>query len=51
MTIRNWITATYGDQICVELKLGHFEKYIRNTCEVLKHDAGEGWRRAAGLTT
>jgi hypothetical protein len=26
------------------LKLGHFGKYIRNTCKVLKCGAGEGWR-------
>jgi hypothetical protein len=30
------------------LKLGHFGKYIRNTWEVLKYDAGEGWRRSVG---
>ena len=26
------------------LKLGHFGKYIRNTWEVLKCEAVEGWR-------
>ena len=30
------------------LKLGHFVKFIRNTAEVLKCDAGEGWRRSVG---
>jgi hypothetical protein len=30
------------------LKRGHFGKQIRNTCEVLKCDAGEGWRRSVG---
>jgi hypothetical protein len=30
------------------LKLGHFEKDIRNTFKVLKYGAGEGWRRSVG---
>jgi len=30
------------------LKLGHFEKQIRNTLKVLKCGAGEGWSRSAG---
>jgi hypothetical protein len=30
------------------LKLGHFEKEIRNTWKVLKCGAGEGWRRSVG---
>jgi len=30
------------------LKLGHFDKYIRNSWEVLKYSAGEGWRRSFG---
>jgi hypothetical protein len=29
----------------VVLKLGRFEKQIRNTLEVLKCGVGEGWRR------
>ena len=30
------------------LKLGHFGKQIRNIWEVIKCDAGEGWRRSVG---
>jgi hypothetical protein len=30
------------------LKIGHPAKQIRNTCEVLKCGAGEGWRRSVG---
>jgi hypothetical protein len=30
------------------LILGHFGKYIRNTLEILKCGAGEGWRRSDG---
>jgi hypothetical protein len=30
------------------LNLGHFEKQIRNTWEVLESGAGEGWRRSFG---
>jgi len=30
------------------LKLGHFGNQIRNTWEVLKCGAGEGWIRAFG---
>jgi hypothetical protein len=32
------------------LKLGHFGKYIRNTLEVLKCDAGEGSRSVVPIT-
>jgi hypothetical protein len=28
------------------LKLGHFEKWIRNTQKILKCGAGEEWRRS-----
>jgi hypothetical protein len=28
------------------LKLGHFGEYIRNTWEIFKCGAGEGWRRS-----
>jgi hypothetical protein len=28
------------------LKLGHFEKYIRNNFKDLKYGAGKGWRRS-----
>jgi hypothetical protein len=31
--------------LCVVLKSGHVVKWIRNKLEVLKRDAGEGWRR------
>jgi hypothetical protein len=31
------------------LKLGHFRKKIRNTWNVLKCIAGEGWRKSVGL--
>ena len=31
--------------LCVVLKSGHVVKWIRNTLEGLKRDAGEGWRR------
>jgi hypothetical protein len=30
------------------LKLGLFGKYLKNTCEVSKCAAGEGWSRAVG---
>ena len=30
------------------LKLGHLAKWIRNTCNILKYGAGEGWRRSVG---
>jgi hypothetical protein len=30
------------------LRLGHFEKQIRNTWKALKCGAGEEWRRSAG---
>jgi hypothetical protein len=29
-------------------EIGHFEKQIRNTFEVLKCGAGEVWRRSVG---
>jgi hypothetical protein len=31
------------------LKLGHFEKKIRNTWKLFRCDAGEGWKRSVGL--
>jgi hypothetical protein len=31
------------------LKIGHFEKEIRNTWKVLKCGAGVGWRRSVRL--
>jgi hypothetical protein len=40
--------ATFGAQLCTELKLGHFGKCIRNTSKVLKCGAGEEWRRSVG---
>jgi hypothetical protein len=30
-------------------ELRHFGKYFRNTREVLKCGAGDGWRRSVGL--
>jgi hypothetical protein len=30
------------------LKYGHFRKGTRNTVQVLKRGAGEGWRRSVG---
>jgi hypothetical protein len=32
------------------LKLGHFEKWIRNTWKIVKCGAGEGWRRSVEQT-
>jgi hypothetical protein len=32
----------------VVLKLGHFRKRIRNTWNILKYGAREGWRKSVG---
>jgi hypothetical protein len=37
-----WSTAWYGAET------GRFVKWIRNTWNVLKCGAGEGWRRSVG---
>ena len=43
------LNATFGAWLCMVLKLGRFGQQIRNTWNVLKCGAGEGWRRPAGL--
>jgi len=43
------LNATFRALFCMVLKLGHFGQQIRNTWNVLKCGAGEGWRRPAGL--
>ena len=42
------MNAALGAWLCVELKLGHFGKWTRNTWKVLKCGALEGWRRSVG---
>jgi len=32
------------------LEIGQFGKYIKNTWEVFRYGAGEGWRRSVGQT-
>jgi hypothetical protein len=40
--------ATFGAWLCVVLNVGRFGQQIRNTWNVLKCGAGEGWRRSDG---
>ena len=35
-------------QLCRVLQIGHFGKKTRNTVNVMKSGAGEGWRRSDG---
>ena len=41
-------SGTFGAQLCMVLKIGHFGKQIRNIRKVLKCGSGEGWRRSVG---
>jgi hypothetical protein len=45
---RSLVSATFGGQLCVVLQLGLVGKGIRNSWEVLKYGAGEGWIRSVG---
>ena len=40
------VNATFGEWLCMVLKLGHFGQQIRYTWKILKCGAGEGWRRS-----
>jgi hypothetical protein len=40
--------GTFGAQLWIVLKLRHFGKQIRSAWELLKCDAGDGWRGSVG---
>jgi hypothetical protein len=44
----NYWSATFGAQLCMVLKFGHFGNQIINTWQVLKYGAGEGRTRPVG---
>jgi len=51
MSSKSLVTAIFGAQLRMLLKLEHFRQWMRNTCRVLKCGAGGGWRKSIGLIT
>jgi hypothetical protein len=43
------VTAIFGAQFHMLLKLEHFRQWMRNNWRVLKCGAGGGWRKSIGL--